>query len=315
MALHVPVMTTDVVEFLALRPGRIIVDATFGGGGHAREILDRIQPGGRLVGIDADTDAIEAGREAFRGELVTLVRANFADLEAILDDLGIDQVDGVLWDLGLSSDQLAARRGFSFQEGDAPLDMRYDRSQGRSAADLIKEMSESELRRLFQDHGEERWAKQIARAITRSRQRAPITTAAQFAATVTATIPAHRRTTRIHPATKAFLALRAATNQELETLRQGLYAGVARTRPHGRLVALSYQSLEHGIVRETFRTLSRTCRCPPFLPACQCEGRPLLRVLTKRAVRPSRTEIANNPRARSAQLRAAEKLTEEQDSG
>jgi len=315
MALHVPVMTAEVVEFLVPRPGQTIVDATFGGGGHAREILRRIKPGGRLVGIDADGDAVEAGREAFRGEPMTLVQANFASLETVLEDLGMDRVDGVLWDLGLSSDQLVARRGFSFQEADAPLDMRYDRTQGRPAADLINGMSESELRRLFQDHGEERWAEQIARAITRSRQRAPIITVAQFAATVTAAIPARRRTTRVHPATKAFLAVRAATNGESEALRQGLYAGVTRTRPHGRLVVLSYQSLEHGIVRQTFRALSRTCRCPSFLPTCQCEGQPLLRVLTRRAVLPSQREVANNPRARSAQLRAAEKVTQEQDAG
>lgn len=308
MALHVPVMTAEVVGFLAVGPGQTVVDATFGAGGHAREILARIRPGGRVVGIDADADALQAAREPFRDELVTLVHGDFANLEAILDGLGIEQVDGVIYDLGLSSDQLAAGRGFSFRDGDAPLDMRYDTSRGESAADLINRMSESELRRLFQDHGEERWAKQIARAITRSRQRAPINTAAQFAATVAAAIPAHLWTSRIHPATRAFLALRVAANQELAALRRGLEAGVKRTRTHGRLVVLSYQSLEHGIVRETFRMLARACRCPPFLPVCQCGGRPLLKVLTKRAMRPSQTEVSSNPRARSAQLRAAEKL-------
>ena len=307
-------MTTEVIDYLAPRPGQTVIDATFGGGGHAREILARIQPGGRLVGIDADAEAIGVAREAFRGEPVTLVHGNFAELEAVLDGLGIDQVDGVLFDLGMSSDQLAAGRGFSFHDGDAPLDMRYDTTKGESAADLINRMSEPELRRLFQDHGEDRWATQIARAITRSRRSAPISTAAQFAATVTAAIPAHLRTTRIHPATRAFLAARAATNREVESLRGGLEAGVKRTRTHGRLVVLTYQSLEHGIVRETFRLLARACRCPPVLPICQCEGRPILRVLTKRAVRPSQAEISSNPRARSAQLRAAEKLPEEQGS-
>lgn len=301
-------MTTEVIEHLAPRPGQTVIDATFGGGGHAREILTRIQPEGRLVGIDADAEVIAAAREAFRDEAVTLVHGNFADLEAILDDFGIDRVDGVLFDLGMSSDQLTAGRGFSFHDGDAPLDMRYDTTRGEPAAALVNRMSESELRRLLQDHGEERLAKQIARAIARSRQRAPIDTAAQFAATVTAAIPAHLRTGRTHPATRAFLALRAATNQELEALRRGLEAGVKRTRTHGRLVVISYQSLEHGIVRKTFRTLASTCRCPPFLPVCKCGGRPLLRILTKRAVRPSQAEISNNPRARSAQLRAAERV-------
>jgi 16S rRNA (cytosine1402-N4)-methyltransferase len=308
MARHVPVMTAEVVEFLALRPGQTVVDATFGAGGHAREILAHIRPGGRLVGIDADGVAIRIAQEVFQGAPVTLVHGDFADLEAILDSLGVEQVDGVLYDLGMSSDQLAAGRGFSFHDGDAALDMRYDMTRGEPAAALMNRLSESELRSLLQDHGEERWAKQIARAIARSRQRAPINTAAQFAATVAAAIPAHPRTSRTHPATRAFLALRAATNHELEALRRGLEAGVKRTRTHGRLVVLSYQSLEHGIVRETFRTLSRACRCPPFLPVCQCGGRPLLRVLTKRAVRPSPAEIGTNPRARSAQLRAAEKV-------
>ncbi len=303
---HQPVMVAEVLQYLQPAPGKTIVDATVGSGGHAMAIWQRLQPGGRLVGIDQDPAALARARSRLPAE-VTLVRGNFRQLETILDNLGLAAVDGVVFDFGVSSEQLdVGERGFSFRQ-EAPLDMRMDPSQATTAATLISTLSAAELERIIREYGEERWARRIARRIVEERQHRPLETTTALAALVTAAIPAHARSTRIHPATRTFQALRIAVNDELGAIAQGLHAAVRRSNVAARIVALSYHSLEDRMVKETFRELARSCRCPPLLPICQCEGVPLISIVTRRPVTPSPEEVAANPRARSAKLRAAER--------
>jgi len=300
-------MLREVLEYLRPEPGDVIVDATVGSGGHAAAILERIQPGGRLIGIDRDPQALERVRSRFAGAPVTLVHGNFGDLAQFLDNLGLAAVDGVLFDFGVSSEQLDyAERGFSFRE-EAPLDMRMDPTSPTTAADLISVLSEAELLRILREYGEERWARRIARRIVTTRQHTPIRTTAALAALVTAAIPPAARSRRIHPATRTFQALRIAVNDELTAISQGLHAAIRRSNSTARIVAISYHSLEDRTVKETFRNLARSCRCPPLSPTCQCGGA-LITVLTRRPVVPSPEEVAGNPRSRSAKLRAAERI-------
>ncbi len=281
-----------------------MVDATLGSGGHAAAILERIKPGGRLIGIDRDPEAIDRARKNLAGEPVTLVNDDHARLEVILDELGTDAVDGVLIDGGVSLEQLrTGRRGFSFRL-DGPLDMRMDPGLETTAADLVNRLSEEELSRILREYGGERRAHRIAKAIVATRQQHPITTTAQLAATVTAAIPPRARPRRLHAATKSFMALRIAVNDELGALRKALHAAIRRTRPRGRIVALTYHSLDGGETKGAFRQATGRSTRPPF----PSEAGPLVRILTKKAVKPSRREIDQNPRARSATLRAAERL-------
>ena len=303
---HVPVLVAEVLEHLAPRPGEVVVDCTFGQGGHSRAILPYLQPGGRLIGLDRDPEMIARARPAFAQEPVTLVAADFRDLETILDKLALPAVDGVVFDLGLSSVHLAdPERGFSFQR-DGPLDMRFDRREPTTAADLIQTLPESELARLFREYGEERWAHRYARAIVRARQAKPIQHTTQLAAVIAAASPHPVKRLRIHPATRVFQALRIAVNRELAGLDDAITAGCRHLCPGGRLVVLAYHSLEDRTVKRTLRALAG-CRCPPSLPTCQCGG-PLVRLLTRKVVRPSAAEVQRNPRARSARLRAAQQL-------
>ena len=306
---HRPVMLAEVLEHLAIRPGARVVDCTVGSGGHAEAICDRVGPDGELIGIDADPDAIRRAGERLAGKPALLVQGNFREVGTLLDKLNRPVADGFIYDLGLSSEQLSAEegRGFSFRS-DAPLDMRLDPGSGRPAADLVAELPEQDLARLLWELGEERWARRIAHAIVRERARAPIRTAARFAEVVTAGIPPAARSKRIHPATRSMMALRIAVNDELAALDESLPQAIRRTTGGGRIVVLSYHSLEDRVVKDTFRDEARACRCPPFLPICRCEGRPLVRVLTRKPVRPSAAEVQSNPRARSAKLRAAERI-------
>jgi 16S rRNA (cytosine1402-N4)-methyltransferase len=282
-------MVEEVLEYLALEPGKVMVDATLGSGGHAAAILERIKPGGRLIGIDRDPEAIDRARKNLAGEPVTLVNDDHARLEVILDELGTDAVDGVLIDGGVSLEQLrTGRRGFSFRL-DGPLDMRMDPGQETTATDLVNRLPEEELSRILQEYGGERRAHRIAKAIVATRQQHPITTTAQLAATVTAAIPPRARPRRLHAATKSFMALRIAVNDELGALRKALHAAIRRTG---------------GETKGAFRQATGRSTRPPF----PSEAGPLVRILTKKAVKPSRREIDQNPRARSATLRAAERL-------
>jgi 16S rRNA (cytosine1402-N4)-methyltransferase len=296
-------MVKEVLEYLACRPGQVVVDATVGSGGHAEAILAQIEPGGRLIGIDRDPDAIGRARRRLARESAYLVRENHARLEVVLEELGMEAVDGVLIDCGPSLEQLRdARRGFSFRF-DGPLDMRMDLEQETTAADLVNRLPQDELARILWEYGGERRAQRIAKAIAATRQQRRITTTAQLAATVTEAIPPRARPRRLHAATKSFMALRIAVNDELGALRKALHAAIRCTRPGSRIVVLTYQSGEGGETKGAFRLARDGSLCPP-----SSEEGPQIRILTKRAVRPSAKECRENPSARSAVLRAAERL-------
>ncbi len=308
---HIPVLAEEVVEMLAPAPGSLQIDATVGGGGHTERILEATDPDGRLLGLDADGAAIARVdrrlRQRFADRLV-LRQANFRDLADVATDAGFSTVDGLLFDLGLSSQQLADRtRGFGFRTG-GPLDMRFDASRGAPAADLLATLDAGELATLFRRFGEEPQAGRIARAIVAARRSAPIETAEQLTALVERVVPVNPRVKRrIHPATRVFQALRIAVNAELDALQSGLAAAMGLLRPGGRLVVLSYHSLEDRIVKRFIAAERKGCVCPPELPVCVCGRNPRLRPLGKPRT-PSPEEIVANPRSRSARLRAAERI-------
>jgi 16S rRNA (cytosine1402-N4)-methyltransferase len=309
---HLPVLVNEVIEMLAPGPGSLHIDATLGGGGHTERILEAASPDGRLLGLDADPAAIARVDARLRprfGDRLVLRQANFRDLAEVAPDAGFDAVDGCLFDLGLSSFQLADReRGFGFRAG-GPLDMRFDPSRGVPAAELLASLDAAELTALFRRYGEEPKAPRIARAIVDARRVAPISTAEELAALVERVLPPNPRVRRrTHPATRVFQALRIAVNEELEALEAGLAAALDLLRPGGRLVVLSYHSLEDRIVKRFFQAERRGCVCPPELPVCVCGRNPRLRLVTSPSLTPSATELAANPRARSARLRAAERL-------
>ena len=309
---HLPVLVDEVIEMLAPAPGSLHIDATLGAGGHTERILEAASPEGRVLGVDADPAAIhrvEVRLRARFGERLVLRQGNFRDLARIAPEAGFGAVDGALFDLGLSSYQLADRdRGFGFRAG-GPLDMRFDTSRGVPAAELLASLDAAELTALFRRYGEEPKAGRIARAIVDARRTAPITTAEELAALIERVAPPDpRKRRRIHPATRVFQALRIAVNEELEALQAGLAAALDLLRPGGRLVVLSYHSLEDRIVKRFFQAERRGCICPPQLPVCVCGRNPRLRLVTNPSLTPTAEEIAANPRARSARLRAAERL-------
>jgi 16S rRNA (cytosine1402-N4)-methyltransferase len=309
---HIPVLAVEVMSMLAPAPGSLQIDATLGGGGHTERILEATDPDGRLLGLDADGAAIArvAGRLRPRfGDRLVLRQANFRDLATVAPDAGFTQVDGALFDLGLSSYQLAdTERGFGFRAG-GPLDMRFDTSRGVPAADLLATLDTSELTALFRRYGEEPKAGRIARAIVDARRTAPVATAEELAAIVERVVPPNpRQPRRTHPATRVFQALRIAVNEEMEALPDGLAAALDLLRPGGRLVVLSYHSLEDRIVKRFLAAERRGCVCPPEIPVCVCGRNPRLRLVTRPSLTPSAAEIEANPRARSARLRAAERL-------
>ncbi|MGH2512629.1 MAG: 16S rRNA (cytosine(1402)-N(4))-methyltransferase RsmH [Candidatus Limnocylindrales bacterium] len=309
---HLPVLADEVMTTLAALPGSLQIDATLGGGGHAERILEATSPGGRLLGLDADGAAVarvEARLGARFGTRLVVRQANFRELAQVAPAAGFGLVDGLLFDLGLSSFQLADRaRGFGIRAG-GPLDMRFDVGRGVPAAELLASLDVTELTALLRRFGEEPRAARIARAIVAARRVAPISSAEDLAELIVRVAPANipgRR--RIHPATRVFQALRIAVNAELEALEEGLAAGLQLLRPGGRLVVLSYHSLEDRIVKRFFQAERRGCICPPNLPVCVCGRVPRLRFVTRPSITPTAAEIARNPRARSARLRAAERL-------
>ncbi len=307
---HLPVMPAEVLRYLAPHPGSIYVDGTVGGAGHAAMLLEASAPDGLLIGFDQDPAALDtaAARRARFGKRVRLIRGNFAGMVSHLAALGITAIDGFLLDLGVSSHQLdTEERGFSFR-ADAPLDMRMDPDLADSAADLVNGLPEDELARIIREYGEERWAKRIAAFIVKARAEAPITTTLQLVDVIKGAIPRAKWEERIHPATRTFQALRIAVNDELGSLEQGLSAGLGLLKKGGRAVVISFHSLEDRIVKEGFRALARGCTCPKELPRCVCGKAPQLKILTGRPVMAGETEVAANPRARSAKLRAAEKI-------
>ncbi len=308
---HLPVMLAEVLEYLEPAPGKTVVDATMGGGGHAGAILRMLSPGGRLIGVDRDRDAVEASRErlSFFGGLFLPVQANFNTLAELCERLAPEGIDGLLFDLGVSSYQLDnEERGFSYKK-DVFLDMRMDRDLPLTAADLLRELPHGELAKIFRLYGEEKWAGRIASFIIQHRlQKGPVTGSGELVEIVKNAIPARARRQGGHPAKRVFQALRIAVNKELENLESALKKGVAALRPGGRIVLLSYHSLEDKIVKDIFRDFSRKCICPPGLPECRCNRVPLLKILTPRPLFPSQEEVQANPRARSARLRAAVRI-------
>lgn len=305
---HLPVMPGEAIAGLNLQPGATIVDGTFGGGGHSRLIAEGIQPDGTLIAIDRDADAA-ARFEALAAQypaLDTFFQGSYADMKGFAASLDIERVDGILLDLGFSSLQMDdPERGFSFQS-DGPLDMRFDRGSGRPASALVNELEEGDLADIFYQYGEERQSRRIARAIVRVRQDTPIETTHQLANIVERTLGG-RRGARVHPATRVFQALRIAVNTELDELERGLRAGLELLRPEGRFVVIAFHSLEDRMVKRFFAAEARGCVCPPEVPVCVCGREPRLRLIG-RAVKPSPSEVAANPRARSAVLRVAERL-------
>jgi 16S rRNA (cytosine1402-N4)-methyltransferase len=308
---HLPVMQDEVLGTLAPLAGSLQIDATIGGGGHTERILEAASPDGRVLGLDADEAAIErAGRRLARfGDRLVLRRSNFAELATVAPDAGFGAVDGLLFDLGLSSFQLADReRGFGFRAG-GPLDMRFDTTRGVPAAELLATLDADELAALFRRYGEEPAAWKIANAIVAARRTAPVRTAEELAALVERVSPPNPRVRRrIHPATRVFQALRIAVNEELDALEAGLAAAVDLLRPGGRLVVLSYHSLEDRIVKRFLAAERQGCVCPPAVPVCVCGRVARLRLVTRPSLTPTAEEIDLNPRARSARLRAAERL-------
>ncbi|MCU0530762.1 MAG: 16S rRNA (cytosine(1402)-N(4))-methyltransferase RsmH [Syntrophales bacterium] len=309
-AYHEPVLLEEVLESLSLKPGGIYVDGTLGGGGHAGGILGATSPDGVLVGIDRDDDALAESRRALEpfGRRAILVKGNYADLGDILAGLGIDRVDGIVLDLGVSSHQLeAAERGFSFSKP-APLDMRMDREASTTARELVNRADARELQRILRDYGEELMAGRIARAIVERRKAGPIETTDELAGLIASAMPARMRHGRIHPATRSFQALRIAVNDELTNLARGIASGIDRLKEGGRFAVITFHSLEDRMVKDLFRDASRGCTCPPDLPVCACGGKPRLRVIARRPIRPGEAEMERNPRARSAKLRTAERI-------
>jgi 16S rRNA (cytosine1402-N4)-methyltransferase len=308
---HLPVMPGEVIETLSPQPGSLHIDATVGGGGHTERILEAATPDGRVLGLDADDAAIDrvAQRLARFGDRLVLRRSNFRELATVAPGAGFGAVDGMLFDLGLSSFQLADReRGFGFRAG-GPLDMRFDASRGVPAAELIATLSADELAALFRKYGEEPSAWKLAKGIVAARATTPIETAEELAALVERLSPPNPRLRRrIHPATRVFQALRIAVNEELDALEDGLAAAMDLLRPGGRLVVLSYHSLEDRIVKRFLNGERRGCVCPPEAPVCVCGRAPRLRLVTRPSLTPTEAEIEANPRARSARLRAAERL-------
>jgi 16S rRNA (cytosine1402-N4)-methyltransferase len=311
---HAAVLLDESLEWLALNPTSLVVDGTIGGGGHAEAILARSAPHGRLIGLDRDRDALGAAaqRLAGFGERVRLVHASYRDLREVLVGLGIDRVDGVLLDLGVSSHQLdTPARGFRFgseSTEQTPLDMRMDASAGPDAAELLRDATAEQLEDWLRRYADLRGARRLARALVAARERAPLRTAAHLVRVIReAGIGGGRRH---NPATLVFQALRIATNDELGALAAGLDAATSVLRPGGRLVVIAYHSAEDRIVKNSLRDAARGCTCPPYVPVCVCGGRVRLRLLTRRPVSPGAAEVARNPRSRSARLRAAERVTE-----
>ncbi len=308
---HTPVMVDEVLACLDCRPGNICVDCTLGGAGHASAIIEKILPDGLLVGIDQDQGAVEAAAQRLGPSEtnVHLVCDNFVNLPNILAKLHIRAVDAILADLGVSLYQLeSSGRGFSFRQ-EEPLDMRMSEDNPRRAADIVNEESPQALKQIFKTYGEERWAGPIVEKIVARRQKQRIRTTDELVELVRAAVPGRVLGKRkIHPATKVFMALRIAVNQELEVLEQFLADAVELLQPGGRICVISFHSLEDRIVKHRFKFLENPCTCPRDFPKCVCGNEPKLRVLTRKVKRPGAAEIQRNPLARSACLRAAEKL-------
>lgn len=306
---HNPVLLDECIEGLNIRPGGIYLDGTLGRAGHSREIAARLDTG-RLICVDRDQAALDAAGDRLSRwmDRVTLVHGNFADLDGILDKLGLKAVDGMLFDLGVSSPQLDdASRGFSYM-ADAPLDMRMDKSDTLTARTVVNGWPQEELRRIFYQYGEERYAPAIAAAIVRVRDQRPIETTLELVEVIKSAMPGQALREKQHPAKRTFQAIRIAVNDELSAVDRMVNAAVPRLNPGGRLCVISFHSLEDRIVKNALAAFAKGCTCPPDFPVCVCGKRPQVKLVTRKPIVSGPGELAENPRARSAKLRVAEKI-------
>jgi len=306
---HIPVLLAEVVKYLNLKKGSVIIDCTLGGAGHAKAILRAIKPSGFLLGIDQDEMAINRAKKELSSfsQQIKLVKDSFTNLDEILMRDGFQKVDGVLFDLGVSSFQFDfPERGFSYRF-DAPLDMRMDTSQKLTACDVVNTYSKDELTSLISQYGEEKWASRIASFVVETRRRRMIQTTFELVDIIKEAIPASARRKGGHPAKRTFQAIRIEVNGELDSLEKGLRSAIRWLKTGGRLVVISYQSLEDRIVKNIFKDYSKGCICPPEMPICVCGRKPITKILTKKPIKPSEGEKERNPRSKSAKLRVAEK--------
>lgn len=307
---HKSVLLYETVDELNIKPDGIYVDGTLGGGGHSYEIAGRLSEGGRLIGIDQDEDAIKAAGKRLEPYMdrVTIVRNNYCNMDKVLDELGIDKVDGIMLDLGVSSYQLdAADRGFTYNV-DTALDMRMDQRQEITAKDIVNEYSEFDLYRIIRDYGEDRFAKNIAKHIVAARQEKPIETTFELNDIIKAAIPMKVRATGGHPSKRTYQAIRIELNKELEVLENSIDMMIDRLKPEGRLCIITFHSLEDRIVKTRFRNNENPCTCPPIFPACVCGKVPKGRVITRKPVVPTDEEINENSRSKSSKLRVFERV-------
>lgn len=307
---HKSVLLYETVDELNIKPDGIYVDGTLGGGGHSYEIAKRLSEGGRLIGIDQDEDAIKAASKRLEPYMdrVTIVRNNYCNMDKVLDELGIDKVDGIMLDLGVSSYQLdAVDRGFTYNV-DTALDMRMDQRQEITAKDIVNEYSEFDLYRIIRDYGEDRFAKNIAKHIVAARQEKPIETTFELNDIIKAAIPMKVRATGGHPSKRTYQAIRIELNKELEVLENSIDMMIDRLKPEGRLCIITFHSLEDRIVKTRFRNNENPCTCPPRFPACVCGKVPKGRVITRKPVVPTDEEINENSRSKSSKLRVFERV-------
>lgn len=307
---HKSVLLEETIDSLMVKPDGIYVDGTLGGGGHASEVCRRLGEKGRLIGIDQDADAIQAASERLKpfGDRVTVVRSNYVNIAQILRDLGLEKVNGIYLDLGVSSYQLdTAERGFTYRDENAPLDMRMDQRNTKTAADIVNTYTESDLYRIIRDYGEDKFAKNIAKHIVKRREEKPIETAGELTEVIKAAIPMKVRATGGHPAKRTFQAIRIELNQELEVLKNSIDTMIDLLAPGGRLSIITFHSLEDRIVKNRFRTNENPCICPPGFPVCMCGKKSKGKVVTRKPILPSEEEMEVNPRAKSAKLRVFER--------
>ena len=306
---HKSVLLNECMEALAIKPEGIYLDGTLGGAGHSLEIVKRLTTG-RLIGVDRDPAALEAAAKRLAPYMnhVTMVHSNFCELDRILDDLGIAAVDGMLFDLGVSSPQLDdAQRGFSYM-ADAPLDMRMNREDALTAFEIVNTWPKEELRRILYDYGEERYAPQISAGIVRAREKAPIQTTLALVEVIKSSMPPQALREKQHPAKRSFQAIRIAVNDELNSVSKLMRTAFSRLKPGGRLAVITFHSLEDRIVKSEMLQAAKGCTCPPEFPVCVCGKKPLVQIITRKPILSGEEELEENPRARSAKLRVAEKL-------
>ena len=306
---HTPVLLKEAIDGLNIKEDGIYVDGTLGGAGHSLEIVKRLTSG-KLIGIDQDLDAISKAQEVLKNDLdkIILVHDNYVNIEEILSSLHIEKVDGILLDIGVSSHQLdEEERGFSYHK-DAPLDMRMDETQDFTAWDVVNKYSEEELKRIIWDYGEERWAKRIAEFIVNERKTKPIDTTLQLVDVIKKAIPKKVRMEGHHPAKKTFQAIRIEVNGELEVLEKSIPKMCRLLNKGGRIAIITFHSLEDRIVKETFKELNKDCICPPEIPICVCDKKQEIKIITRKPITPTESEIERNPRSRSSKLRIAERV-------